>query len=146
MIALDTNMLVYAHRKDSPWHREASVILQRLAEGAAPWAIPWHCVHEFIGIVTHPGIYKPPTPLEVAIHDLESWFASPSLRLIGEPPAYWRGISNVIRAGAVAGPLVHDARVAAVCLAHGVSALLSADRDFSRFPALTVRNPLVSLG
>jgi predicted nucleic acid-binding protein len=39
--------------------------------------------------------------------------------------------------------LVHDARVVAICLGNGVSALWSADRDFGRFPALRVRNPLV---
>lgn len=74
--------------------------------------------------------------------DLETWFSSPSLRLIGEPAGYWRELRQMLRTGAVAGPLVHDARVAAVCLANGVSLLLSADRDFSRFPALPVRNPV----
>jgi predicted nucleic acid-binding protein len=43
----------------------------------------------------------------------------------------------------VTGPLVQDARIAALCLQHGVRELWTADRDFSRFPALGVRNPLV---
>lgn len=41
------------------------------------------------------------------------------------------------------GPRVHEARIAALCLLHGVGELWSADRDFSRFPELEVRNPLV---
>jgi predicted nucleic acid-binding protein len=39
---------------------------------------------------------------------------------------------------------VHDARIAALCLQHGVRELWSADRDFNRFPALRTRNPLVA--
>jgi predicted nucleic acid-binding protein len=47
-----------------------------------------------------------------------------------------------MREGRVQGPLVHDARIAAVCLAHGVEEFWSVDRDFSRFPQLPVVNPL----
>lgn len=56
MTALDTNILVYAHRLDSPWNLQAAATLIRLAEGRDPWAIPWPCVHEFFSIVTHPRI------------------------------------------------------------------------------------------
>ena len=41
MIAVDTNLLVYAHRKDSQWHAVAEPAVRSLAEGTAPWAIPW---------------------------------------------------------------------------------------------------------
>lgn len=66
MIAVDTNLLVYAHREDSPWHGAADAAVRRLAEGREAWAIPWACIHEFLGIVTRPGIYDPPTPLKTA--------------------------------------------------------------------------------
>jgi predicted nucleic acid-binding protein len=49
MIALDTNLLVYAHREDSVWHDAAYTRVTELAEGRAPWAIPWPCIHEFLG-------------------------------------------------------------------------------------------------
>lgn len=52
-------------------------------------------------------------------------------------------MTSLLTVGRIAGPRVHDARVAALCLAHGVATLLSADRDFSRFPTLDVRNPMV---
>ena len=61
MIAVDTNLLVYAHREDSPWHDAAYGSIVELAEGRGPWAIPWPCLHEFLAIVTHPKIYAPPT-------------------------------------------------------------------------------------
>ena len=55
MIAVDTNILVYAHRRDSEWHEKAYRLIQSLAEGSAPWAIPWPCLHEFLAVVTHRG-------------------------------------------------------------------------------------------
>jgi hypothetical protein len=144
VIAVDTNILVYAHRADATWHERAAEVVAELAEGSAPWAIPWPCVHEFLAIVTHPRIYAPPTPLARAIEQVEAWRASPSLVPIGENDAYWPVLRALLTAGRVAGGLVHDARVAALCRAHGVRELWSADRDFGRFPALRVRNPLVS--
>ena len=142
MIAVDTNILVYAHRQDSPWHERAATTLIELAEGRETWAIPWPCVHEFFSIVTHPRIYKPPTPAAIAIVDLEVWFESPTLKLIGEPDHYWSVLRDTLRTSAVVGPMAHDARIAAICRANGVTTLLSADRDFSRF-AIQVRNPLI---
>ena len=144
MTAVDTNILVYAHRQDSPWHAGAKSALLSLAEGREPWAIPWPCVHEFFSITTHPRVYKPPTPPAQAVADLDVWFESPSLRLIGETDLYWDVLKEILRTSGVAGPMVHDARIAAICQAHGVKTLLSADRDFSRF-GISVRNPLVKL-
>jgi len=143
MIAVDTNLLVYAHREDSPWHSSALAVLTELSEGAAAWAIPWPCVHEFLSIVTHPRIYRPPTPVVIALKAVRAWMESPTLRLLGEGPDHWVRLESVILSAKAAGPMVHDARIAALCLSHGVRQFWSADRDFSRFPALKVRNPLV---
>jgi len=143
MIAVDSNLLVYAHREDSTWHAAAYACLAGLAEGRAPWAIPWPCVHEFLAIVTHPRIFAPPTPLEKAIDQVEAWLESPSLILLAESEDYWLRLRTLLKAGRISGPKVHDARVAALCLQNGVSELWTIDRDFSRFPGLKVRNPLV---
>jgi predicted nucleic acid-binding protein len=72
LIAIDTNILVYAHREDSPFHPTASRCLRELAEGRAAWAIPWPCLHEFLAIVTHPRIYAPPTPLSRALEQIDA--------------------------------------------------------------------------
>jgi len=143
VIAVDTNLLVYAHRKDSQWHAAAEPAVRSLAEGAAPWAIPWPCLHEFLAIVTHPRIYAPPTPYPAAAAQVEAWLASPSLVLISEGPGYWGVLEKVLEVSRARGGQVHDARVAALCLHHRASELWTADRDFSRFPGLTTRNPLV---
>ena len=144
MIGVDSNILVYAHRSDSPWHERARSSVKALAEGRAPWAIPWPCVHEFLAIVTHPRIYRPPTPLTTAIDQVSAWLESPSLVRLSENDLYWDALRECLSGGRVTGAQVHDARIAALCLAHGVRELWTHDRDFARFPALTVRNPLVA--
>ena len=143
MIAVDTNILVYAHRQDSPWHTAAFARLTRLAQGRAAWAIPWPCVHEFLAIVTHPQIYNPPTPLNRAIEQVEAWLEAPNLVLLSEGENYWPELRTALTAGRVAGPQVHDARVVALCRLHGIDELWTADRDFGRFPGLKVIHPLI---
>jgi toxin-antitoxin system PIN domain toxin len=143
MIAVDTNILVYAHREDSSWHESAATVVRELAEGRSAWAIPWPCLHEFLAIVTHPRIYTPPTPLPRAIDQVEAWLGSPRLVLLSEARDYWAVLRAAVKSGRVEGPKIHDARIAALCRQHGVRELWSADRDFSRFKELPVRNPLV---
>ena len=144
MIAVDSNILVYAHREDSEWHAAAYAKLVDLAEGRGAWAIPWPCVHEFLAIVTHPRIYSPPTPLAAAIDQVDAWLESPSLVLLAESDAHWRTLREALTGGKISGAQVHDARIAALCLQHGVKELWSADRDFGRFPNLAVVNPLMA--
>ena len=143
MIGVDANILVYAHRRDSPWHGRARACLQALADGKAAWAIPWPCLHEFLSIVTHPRIYEPPSTVTQAADQVDAWLASPTLVLLGEPHDHWPTLRRQVETGQVQGPMVHDARVAAICIGHGVHELLTADRDFSRFPSLRSRNPLL---
>jgi len=143
MIAVDTNLLVYAHREDSTWHDSAYARVTELAESRAPWAIPWPCVHEFLAIATHPRIYDPPTPLANALDQVEAWLESPSLVVLSEQKEYWAELRQALEGGRITGARVHDARIAALCRLHGVRELWTADRDFSRFPGLNARNPLI---
>lgn len=143
MIAVDTNLLVYAHREDVQWHEAAREALNGLVTGVADWAIPWPCIHEFFAVVTHPRVFAPPTPREIAVDAIAGWLESERLVLLAEAVDYFPTLRELIEGARVVGPKVHDARIAALCLQHGVRELWSADRDFSRFPALRVRNPLV---
>lgn len=142
MIALDTNILVYAHRRDAPLHARARACVQELAGGRRRWALPWPCVHEFFAIVTHPRIWRPPTGREHAVAQLEAWRASPSCTLLGETQDHFKLLAELVMRGEVVGPMVHDARIAAICLGHGAE-LWTTDRDFSRFATLRLRNPLI---
>ncbi|HSS38925.1 MAG TPA: TA system VapC family ribonuclease toxin [Polyangia bacterium] len=142
MIAVDTNILVYAHRRESPFHAAAAACVRGLAEGDASWAIPWPCLHEFLAITTSAKIFKHATPIAIALAQVDHWRESPSLKLIGEDEGYWGPFAELVRSGEIRGAKVHDARIAAIALTHGVRELLSADRDFSRMAPLSVRNPL----
>jgi toxin-antitoxin system PIN domain toxin len=143
MIAVDTNILVYAHRRDSGWHEAAFRSMAKLAEGLEPWGVPWPCIDEFLAIVTHLRIYRPPTPVATALRQIEIWMESPSLRLLGELQGHWGELRMVLATGKITGGAAHDPHVAAICREHGVREFWSADRDFTRIRGLLVRNPLV---
>jgi hypothetical protein len=143
MIAIDTSILVYAHREDSPFHAAAFERVAGLAEGVASWAVPWPCLHEFLAIATHPRIYSPPTPLDRALDQVDAWLEAPTLVVLSETAAHWATLRELLLNGRIAGAQVHDARVAALCRQHGVRELWSVDRDFSRFAGIKVINPLI---
>lgn len=144
-IAVDTNILVYAHRRDSAFHASAARRLAELANGAGSWAIPWPCLYEFVAITTHPRIYTPPTPLSAALDQVDAWIESPTLTLLTEDDQHhWSLLRALLSSSLTVGPRVHDARIAALCITHRITALWSADRDFSRFPQLRVTNPLTA--
>jgi hypothetical protein len=143
VIAIDTNILVHAHRLESRWNERAFAKLRSLMERRALWAIPWPCIHEFVSIVTKSGMWKRPSTTAEAIAQVEVWMGSPSLALLGEADGYWSEFRPLAERAKATGGLVHDARIAAICLSHGVDELWTADRDFGRFPGLSTRNPLV---
>ncbi len=142
MIAVDTNILVYAHRADAEFHAAAERCVRNLAESRNTWAIPWPCLHEFFAIATHPKIYAPATPVRTALEQVEAWLESPSLVLMTETAVHWQELRAVIESGRIVGAQVHDARIAALCIQHRVRELWTVDRDFTRFPQLSVKNPL----
>ena len=142
MIAVDTNLLVYAHREDSVFHAPAIEALQELAESGGRWSIPWPCLHEFLAITTHPRIFRPPTPLSLALEAMQVWLDSPGCEMIGEGTGYYDELRILVTKGKITGPMVHDARIAALCIHHGVRELWTADRDFSRFATLRTHNPM----
>jgi uncharacterized protein len=141
VIAIDTNILVYARRAETPFHRAAKRLLGELAEGDTEWALPWVCVYEFLRVVTHPRVFDPPTSLDAALEDLESLLDSPSLVLLGEGPAHLGAMRQALVSGRASGNLVHDAHIAALLLEHGVREVWTSDRDFSRFSGLKVYHP-----
>lgn len=143
MIAIDTNLLVYAHREDSEWHEAAKSCLVDLADGGSSWAIAWNSLHEFVAVVTHPRIYSPPTPHATAFESIKAWMASPGLQLLHEGPGYLEKLERLCVGAKISGSRVHDARIAAICLNHRVAELWTADRDFAVFPGLKTRNPLI---
>lgn len=132
MNAVDTNVLIYAHRAEMPLHDVGVARLTELAEGDAPWGIPIFCVGEFVRVVTHARVFVPPTTLVQALAFIGALAESPSMRFLAPDAEYWSLFSTIATAANATGNLAFDAQIAAVCVAHGAR-LITADRDFSRF-------------
>jgi toxin-antitoxin system PIN domain toxin len=138
VIAIDTNIMVYAHRKELPKHKLAYDWLQHLAEGNTPWGLPVFCLGEFLRVVTHPRVLQPPSTLEQALSALDGLLKSPTLRVLSPGPRYPQLFREAALSGDARGNLAHDAQIAAVCIEHGALSLLTLDRDFSRFRPIRV--------
>ena len=108
-----------------------------------PRALPSPYLHEFLAIVTHPRIFKTPTPLPHALAAVSALLESPWVQVLTEGPKHWDKLAHLVTVAHITGPAVNDARIAAICIANGVSELWTADRDFSRFPELKARIPLI---
>lgn len=143
MIAVDTNILVYAYRPDyDTQHEPALAALQGLLGSARSWSIPWPCVHEFLANVTSRRIYKQPATPAAALKAVSVWMRADNFNVLGEADSHFDTLRGLMEESEVSGPQIYDARIAAICLEHGVSELWTADRDFLKFPSLRVRNPL----
>jgi toxin-antitoxin system PIN domain toxin len=143
MIAVDTNILVYAHRGEAAFHTQAFSCLKQLAEGSQPWGIPVSCLHEFLAVVTNRKVFNPGSTVEQAFGQIDSWLSSPQAHVLHSGSQHWRVLADLGRKAKLQGGQFHDARIAAICLENGVSVLWSADRDFGRFKALKTVNPLL---
>lgn len=144
MIAIDTNLLVYANRSEMPFHARARELIESLVIGTERWAIPWPCIHEFIAVITKRGVFKTPSSVEFAFNVVRPFAALPHCEFLAEGEGHLQTLEEITLAGKISGPAIHDARIAAICIRHGVRELWSADRDFSRFPQIAVRNPLIA--
>ena len=148
MIAVDTNVLVYAHREETPQHQQALAWLSFLAQGAMAWAIPVFCVGEFVRVVTHPRLFDPPSTLSQATEAMAGLLESPACEMLVPGSRYFTLFSECAQQADARGNLVFDAQIAALCQEAGYTSLLTLDRDFARFPGirpLSVEHPLPSL-
>ena len=137
MIAVDTNVLVMAHRAESPQHAITLARLTSLANREVPWALPVFCIAEFVRVVTHRRVFDPPTDLTTALRFIEGLLEAPSARLLLPTDAYPREFARVSTDAKATGNLTFDAQIATVCAEHGVREIITADRDFARFDGLS---------
>ena len=140
MVALDTNILVYAADRASPFHLPARELVTGLAERPEPWALPWPCIYEFLRTITGRAI-TPPMPPDLAWANAQGLIQSPGARLLSETQRHAAVLEQVLRDSGATGSLLHDAHIAALCIEHGVSELVTADRDFRRFRGLRIHDP-----
>ena len=143
MIAVDTNILVYAHREECEFHEAAASSMVSLAEGAQPWGIPVSCLHEFLAVVTNPKVFAPASTTDQALAQIDAWLASPQASVLHSGLQHVAVLSDLSRNAKLKGGQFHDARIAAICIENAVTVLWTADRDFGRFKALKTVNPLI---
>ncbi len=139
MIAVDTNILLYAHRSEFPQHDAAVRRLRELAEGAAAWGLPVFVIGEFLRVATHPRVFHPPSTEFEATTSVTALLASPSVRVLSPGGRYWELLREAITDSSARGNLVFDAQIVAVCREHGAGTILSEDRDFRRFSGIAIR-------
>jgi hypothetical protein len=139
--AVDSNILIAAHRAEHALHETASRRLKALAEGDTPWGLPVFCIVEFLRVVTHPRVFTPPSSLETGCQFIDALLESPTLRLVAPGDRFWPVLRDAASQAAATGNLLFDAQIAAVCKEKGISRLLTSDRDFGRFPFLAIDIP-----
>ena len=137
MIAVDTNILVHAHREEAPKHGAAYARVVALAESPSRWGIPVFCIGEFVRVITHPRLFDPPYSAEEACEALTRLLASPSVTVLCPGPDYPALLVEAIREANAIGNLVFDAQIVALCREGGISRLVTEDRDFDRFKDLS---------
>jgi uncharacterized protein len=143
MIAIDTNILVYAHRREAPFHAVAKAQIAQLCSGNAAWGIPVACISEFLSVTTNPRVFSQASDYGQATAQMDAWLAASSARILHSGLLHWPILKKIAQAGRLVGGQHHDARIAAICIENAANELWSADRDFSRFPQIKVRNPLI---
>jgi len=143
MRAVDTNLLAYAVNRHVPEHARAAAVLEELANGDRPWALPWPVVHDFLALVTHPhAVARALRPADAwtFVEELER---SPSLRFLGPTPRHAAVVAEVIELTRGEGAALPPGFEVAVLLReHGVRELLSSDRVMRRYRFLDVRDPV----
>ena len=141
MLLPDVNVLVYAHRRESPEHERYAEWLTQLAEGPEPFALSELGASGFVRIVTNSRIWDEATPTQDALKFIERLRTRSNARLLTHGPASWDIFARLCVAARARGRLVADAYHAALAIEHGCE-LVTADSDFARFPSLRHRHPL----
>jgi uncharacterized protein len=141
VIALDTNILVHAHRRGTTHHEQALALLTALGEGPTPYALFWPSLYEFLRLVTHHRVFDPPSTTAEAMEAIRDLLAPPVVQVLSETARHQPLLERVLQDSRVTGNLIHDAHLVALALEHGVHEILTLDGDFARFPQVASRNP-----
>ena len=143
MIAIDTNLWVYAHRADMDQHLAARDAISRALTGVEQVAMCWPVVHEFLSVVTNKKFFPEPTPMELALRQVHGWLSSPVATTLHETSQHLLVLEDMSSQTDISGGKIHDARIAAICVENEVREIWTADRGFEKFDGIRVRNPLL---
>jgi toxin-antitoxin system PIN domain toxin len=141
MILLDVNILVYAHREDAERHPDYKAWLESALGRVPGVAVSDLALSGFVRLVTHPKIFRVPTPWAHALEFVEDIRSRDSVKVLAPGPRHWQVFLDLCRKADARGNLVPDAYHAALAVETGCE-WVTADRGFSRFPGLKWRHPL----
>lgn len=142
---IDTNILIYAVNKNSPFHLQAKSFVESCAENEKTWVLIWPVIHSFIRISTHPKIMPTPlTPLE-AVSIVEQILDLPNVQIIGDHESnFWAIYKEEIEQGHLRGNQIPDAVIVSIMKANAIGTIYTHDRDFLRFKGIKAIDPLLS--
>lgn len=141
MKLVDVNVLLYAVNEDAPYHREAKAWLEQSLSGSDTLAFTWPVLLAFLRLTTRAAVFPRPLTLADATEIVDSWLAQPCAAILQPGPRHWTILRGLLTPVGTAGNLTSDAHLAAIAIENGAE-LVSADRDFDRFPMLRWTNPL----
>ena len=144
MIAIDTNLLVYAHRSACPEHRAAQAAVERASAAPHGWCIPLPCLFEFWSVVTHPSAAGGASPPSLALRFIEALVVSAGAQVLRPGDAFFERCLRAAVSMKVAGPRVFDLQIGLLCLEAGATELWTHDAAFVALPGLKVRDPLAA--
>jgi toxin-antitoxin system PIN domain toxin len=142
MMLVDVNIVVYAINKDAARHEKAREWWDEQLSGTRPVCLPWAVILGFIRIVTNPRILQKPLHVKEALDYVDSWLDQACVRTLDPTETHWSLVKSNLGKAGTGGNLTTDAHLAALAIEHGCE-LYSTDSDFSRFPDLRWRNPLL---
>jgi hypothetical protein len=141
MRCVDVNVLVNAHRPEARDHERYRAWLDDARSGHEPLGLCDPVLTGFVRVVTHPRVFRAPTPVSVALEFVDALIASPASVRIVPGERHWQLFVELCRRADAAGNLVPDAYLAAMAIEQGAD-WVTADRGFGRFPGLRWRHPL----
>ena len=139
---VDVNILLYASDTSSPQHAKATTFLTACATGNEMFCLACLTLMSYVRMATHPAIFRRPLSHADAMRNVEAIVSTPMCRVIGEETGFWDVYRRLTDEVPTRGNLVPDAHLAAVLLQHGVVQIYTHDRDFRKFSALRVIDPL----
>jgi toxin-antitoxin system PIN domain toxin len=141
VILLDVNVLVYAHREDAAGHERYRDWLTSTLGGDAAYGLSDLVLSGFLRVVTHPRVFREPTPWDTALAFVLEIRDRPNCVPIAPGLRHWEIFTRLCQAVQARGNLVADAYLAALAVEYGAE-WITTDRDYARFPGLRWRHPL----
>ena len=141
MIALDTNLLVYAHRSAVAEHGSARRAIVRARKSSGGWGFSMPVVGEFWSVVTHPtAAGRPSAPQEARRFIVALEAAGAEIWTPGG--GFAARLTQLAIDLSVTGPRIFDLQIALMAFEGGATELWTADRRFVSVPGLPVVSAL----